>query len=151
MPKTRGRNASRNGAYNESSFSAMLECAGVDYDPQFCFSHPWGKRGFSDVMIHTADSRKIIVQNKNQNVSGTCDEKIPFQFDIARWMLGEVLFHEFWLVLGGTYWTTCAGEMRVKAYNRKADEFRMFCPQTKAKVLLQPSKELIEEIRRCSR
>lgn len=150
MPKSRGRNASRNGAYNEQSFTSLLDCAGVQYDSQFLFKHPWGKKGYSDVLITSRDSRIIVVQNKNQNVSGTCDEKIPFQFDIARWMLGEFLFHEFWMVLGGTYWSTTQGTLRVEAYERKAAEFRMFCPQTKAYVFMQPSPELTLAIRGCS-
>ena len=155
MAKKRGRNASLNGAYNEESFIGLLECAGYhytkkhipdvkEYNQQSWFSHPWGKRGQSDCMLQTSGGKIVLVQNKNQNVSGTVDEKIPFQFDIARWTLFDIKFDEFWLVLGGTYWRTDSGKLRIAAYKRKGVESDgMTQGRMISRVLLQPSKELV--------
>lgn len=145
MPKSRGRNAGDAGRYNEDSFTSYLDLAGLPYQTQVKFMHPWKKDGRADVLIMTTP--RILVQNKNQNVSGTCDEKIPFQFDIARWSHAELVFGEFWLVLGGRYWSTEGGQLRVNAYCMKAKEFEaLMMNRVTAKVLLQPSKSLTLEI-----
>lgn len=159
MSKKRGRNASVNGRYNEDTFVGLLECAGYtltrkkvpevwEYNQQSGFVHPWGKKGQSDCMLMTPCGKIAVVQNKNQNVSGTVDEKIPFQFDIARWSLFDLKFDEFWLVLGGTYWRTAAGQLRVDAYIRKGTETdAMTQGRMKSRVLLQPSSMLVKHIR----
>ena len=153
MPKKRGRNASRNGKHNEELFAAFLDVGGyelVDNDPsvgqytrQSLFSHPWGKKGKQDAFLVTWTGKRVLVQNKNQNGSGTTDEKLPFQFDIARWTLFDLHFDEFWLVLGGTWWRTKKGQQVVSACKRKGSETdAQTMGRMVSRVLLHPSSEL---------
>lgn len=145
MSAKRGRNASNSGKYNEESFCSYLDMAGLAYETQVKFVHPWKKDGRADVLIK--GRKLVLVQNKNQNTNGTCDEKIPFQFDLARWSHHELKFEEFWLVLGGRYWGTEQGKLRILAYIRKAQELEAFMMgRVVSKVLIQPSKQLTTEI-----
>lgn len=163
MSRKRGRNASRNGLFDELSFSCLLESAGYaesrsksptiagTYSMQAPFSHPWKLRGRADFCIRTFDQRLVLVQNKNQDVNGTADEKIPFQFDIARWTWPDFRFDEFWLVLGGHYWRTDGGKLRVDAFRMKSKETEALLNfRARFLVYLSPSKELAMQIRETS-
>lgn len=158
MVKARGRRASKSGRHNEDLFACLLDAAGYEYvedNPvagQYCrqskFSHPWGKRGKQDAFLVTHYGVRVLVQNKNQNGSGTVDEKLPFQFDIARWTLYDMQFDEFWLVLGGTWWREPHGERVIEALKRKAEETdAMVQGRMKSRVLIHPSSVLTKLIR----
>ena len=145
--RTRGRRASKNGAHNEQTFLNLVEMGNIPFVQQFPFPHPWTD-GKGDVLLLPTSGVRIVVQNKNQNSSGTCDEKVPFQFDIARWAIPTFAFDEFWLVLGGTYWTTSQGGLRVAVYNKLAEEFNLRNMGVTAKVFLHPSDEMLVALKR---
>ncbi len=60
------------------------------------------RNGENDFML-IAD-KTIFVQVKNQNGSGTTDEKLAFAFDIAHYTLTKTPFDRFMLVLLGDWW-----------------------------------------------
>ena len=66
--------------------------------------HPGEKdrEGENDFMLIA--NKNIFVQVKNQNGSGTTDEKLSFAFDIAHYTLTKTPFDRFMLVLLGTWW-----------------------------------------------
>jgi len=160
MGKTRGRNASLFGRHNEDTFEAKLVDCGYgescdthnlrthSFTKQFPFNHPWKKRGKGDFLLRTPGDVLVLVQNKTQNKSGTTDEKIPFQFDVARWSLTELQFDEFWMVLGGVFWATPQGGVRVEAYKKKAKETDVLAMERmKSRVFLQNDKGLSFHLR----
>lgn len=120
MSKRRGKNAACSGRYGEDTFEALLRLAGfviVDNDSlrgeratavrQYPVPHPFRpnspRSGKNDFMLFVG-KQKIYCQVKNQNSSGTCDEKLSFAFDIARYAVNDDPYDTFALILLGTWW-----------------------------------------------
>ncbi len=60
------------------------------------------RTGENDFMLIA--NKTTFVQVKNQNGSGTTDEKLAFAFDIAHYTLTKTPYDRFMLVLLGTWW-----------------------------------------------
>lgn len=118
MNRKRGRNASRSGLFGEDNFESILIAAGWAegnpdmfsderlYTRQYPVPHPYresSRSGRNDFMLHSSE-HGVYVQVKNQDSSGTTDEKLSFAFDIAFFALAEIRFDQFWLVLLGKWW-----------------------------------------------
>jgi len=139
MSKLRGRRASKSGIYGESIFKGLLDAAGYnvthvrDYDgstpaaiTQYPVPHPFRpdtvRAGRNDCMLETGVKR-VYCQVKNQDGSGTTDEKLAFSFDIARYALSDSPYDIYALVLLGTWWNDRPGI--VEWATRKCTEFEM--------------------------
>ncbi len=126
MKKTpkRGRRAAKSGIQGED----VLHGAVIPYMPvinwkdfqklppdersfvtvrQYPSAHPYRpdrtNGGMNDFMIF-GQYKTIFVQVKNQNTSGTTDQKLSFAFDIAHYTLTRTPFDRFILVLLGDWW-----------------------------------------------
>lgn len=148
MPKARGRNASNSGRYGEDTVEAMLRMAGFaitnnkllrDRRPtavrQYPVPHPFRpespRAGKNDFMLFAGDV-KAYCQVKNQTCSGTCDEKLSFAFDIARYAVNDEPFDVFALILLGTWWQN--NRHIVEWARAKASEFESLARGTRRKV-----------------
>ena len=120
MPKRRGKNAARSGKSGEDIVETMMSLAGFpvvtfkNYDgstpmcvKQFPVPHPYrpehDRAGANDFMLFSGEVAAYC-QVKNQNSPGTCDEKLAFAFDIARYAVNDKPFDVFALILLGTWW-----------------------------------------------
>jgi len=147
MSNLRGKRASKSGLYGEETFSALLDMAGFTtvswkkHDGstpaavyQYPVPHPYRpsepRAGKNDYMLFTGKA-KIYCQVKNQTSSGTCDEKLAFSFDIARYALTEQPFDVYALLLFGPWWAENPGI--VEWAQRKCVEFEMLAGGTRAK------------------
>ena len=148
MAKARGRNASNSGRYSEDTVEAMLRLAGFvvvnnkaqrDARPtavrQYPVPHPFRpdspRAGKNDFMLF-AGGVKVYCQVKNQTSSGTCDEKLSFAFDIARYAVNDEPFDVFALILLGTWWPN---NPHIIAWaNSKASEFEALARGTRRDV-----------------
>lgn len=139
MPRKRGRHAAQSGMYGEQTFLSLLEASRYSmykaskYDgstpaaiEQYPVPHPFrpdsSRAGRNDVMLETGLQR-IYCQVKNQNQGGTCDEKLSFSFDIARYALSDQPFDCYSLVLLGVWWPQMPGI--IEWAKRKCSEFEM--------------------------
>jgi hypothetical protein len=159
MTKQRGRRAAKSGAYGEQTAESMFHLAGfavVDfrkYDGgtptavrQYPVPHPFRpykeRAGANDFMLFTGLTR-VYCQIKNQDSSGTTDEKLSFAFDVARYALTDEPYDIFALVLLGRWWPQNPGI--IEWANRKCTEFEMLAggirAATQARVFVGP-KEL---------
>ncbi len=157
MSKTRGQRAAKSGIYGEDVFQGILEAADFlvvpwrSYDKettpvavsQYPVPHPFRpdttRTGKNDFMLFTGQET-VYCQIKNQNGSGTTDEKLAFTFDIARYALNDRPFDLYLLILLGTWWPQKPGIIRYA--ERKCREFEMLADgvrlPVKAKVLVGP-------------
>lgn len=121
-----GRNAGKSGRQGESFVEGCFIAAGLpvltykEYEAkkmfpmgpiaikQYPVTHPYrpkSKRaGKNDFMTHGL-ARRWYIQVKNQNASGTTDEKLAFAFDYAAYTVRDDSFDVFLLVLLGDHWT----------------------------------------------
>lgn len=156
MSKKRGHRAARSGLYAERTFLGMLKLVRYNittkrnYDGstpaalyQYPVPHPFrphtNKTGKNDCMLETGVKR-VYCQIKNQDSNGTCDEKLAFSFDLARYALSDEPFDLYVLILLGTWWPRNPGI--IEWARRKCSEFEMLaggrrCP-VKAEVLVGP-------------
>ena len=153
--RRRGRQASLSGAYGESIFASLCSVKDlpvVNYREwlktkpacvaQFPCPHPFRpgqtRGGKNDYMVSAR--KTIYVQVKNQQTSGTTDEKLAFAFDIARYSLASHRFDEFWLVLLGIWWPQKPGI--IEYARNKCREFEMLAnglgTSVKARVIVGP-------------
>jgi len=73
-----GCKANKNGYEAEESVQLIVENAGLQYEKQALFEKAYGPRkGKSDGVVHISKNRKIRVEVKTQNVSGSVSEKMP--------------------------------------------------------------------------
>ena len=90
-------------------------------------------------MLETGRAR-VYCQVKNQNGSGTTDEKLAFAFDIARYALSDDPYDIFALLLLGTWWPENPGI--IEWAKRKCQEFQMLAggmrKPVEAKVIVGP-------------
>jgi hypothetical protein len=157
MPKKRGQNAAKSGAYGEDVFQGLLEAANFPVIPwnkydkettpvavsQYPVPHPFrpdtNRTGRNDFFLFTG-AQKVYCQVKNQNGGGTTDEKIAFTFDIARYALSDRPFDLYLLILLGMWWPQKPGI--IKYAKRKCREFEMLADgirlPVKAQVLVGP-------------
>ena len=138
--KRRGRQAALVGKYAEDTVESIFVSAGYDvitFDEwesqqispcvvkQYPVPHPYRtgreRAGKNDFML--INGYRCYIQVKNQNGSGTCDEKLSFAFDIAKFGVIQLNCTEFWLVLLGTWWPQNNGI--IKFCHRKCDEMRI--------------------------
>jgi len=75
---------------------------------------------------------KVYCQVKNQDSSGTTDEKLSFAFDIARYALTDDPYEQFALILLGRWWPQNPGI--IEWATRKCTEFEMLAGGTRASV-----------------
>lgn len=157
--RKRGRRANASGQYGEATVESMCELAGFRVVPylqyngdtpmmvrQYPVPHPFRpdvpRSGKNDFMLFSGVT-KAYVQVKNQDRSGTCDEKLAFAFDIARFAVYDTPFDLFALVLLGQWWIQ--RPLIPEWARKKCAEFEMLCNgtrlATKAKVIVGP-KEL---------
>jgi len=152
----RGKRAANSGLYGEETFLSLLELTGfpvVSWSNhhgetpvaiyQYPVPHPYRpeevRAGKNDCMLMTGEST-IYCQVKTQNSSGTCDEKLAFSFDIARFALNDRPFDVYALILFGTWWPENPGI--IEWAKRKCAEFEMLAggqrKQVRARVLVGP-------------
>lgn len=105
---------------------------------------PYGskkRKGENDFMLFTALG-VVYVQVKNQNGSGTTDEKIAFSFDLAQSSYDspdDEPFNEFWLVLHGSWWGQTDGQLEF--FERKAKQLGLLCPGLTGRVVMSSDLE----------
>jgi len=148
MTKRRGRSAAISGQYGEETVEAMMTAAGfpvVDYKNydgstpvavrQYPTPHPYRpeepRTGKNDFMLFSGVV-KAYCQVKNQNGGGTCDEKLAFAFDIARFSLSDSPYDLFALILLGTWWKEHPNI--IEWAKKKCQEFEMLAGGVRAKV-----------------
>ena len=148
MTKQRGRLAAISGQYGEETVEALMTAAGfpvVTYPNhegstpiavrQYPMPHPYRpddpRSGKNDFMLFSGVI-KAYCQVKNQNSSGTCDEKLSFAFDIARYGLSDDPYDLFALILMGTWWRD--NPNIVEWARKKCQEFEMLANGVRAKV-----------------
>jgi hypothetical protein len=148
MNKGRGRSAAINGQYGEETVEALMTASGfpvvdyVHYDGstpvsvrQYPMPHPYRpddpRSGKNDFMMFSGVV-KVYCQVKNQNCSGTCDEKLSFAFDIARYGLMDDPYDLFALILMGTWWRD--NPNIVEWAWKKCQEFEMLANGMRSKV-----------------
>jgi hypothetical protein len=148
MVARRGRNASIAGRYSEDVVESMFPLIGfpiysfATYDGstpsvvrQYPAPHPYRptekRAGKNDFMIFTG-VEKVYCQVKNQDGSGTCDEKLSFAFDIARYCLTDDRFDRFALILLGKWWPSHPGI--IEWAQRKCTEFQMLAEGTRSRI-----------------
>lgn len=144
----RGKNAAISGRYGEDTIESLMICSGFPvcdfnrYDKttpmavrQYPAPHPFrpkeDRAGKNDFMLFTG-FKMIYCQVKNQNTSGTCDEKLAFAFDIARFGISELHFDEFALILLGTWWPSNLGI--IEYAERKCREMEMLAQGVRNKI-----------------
>lgn len=144
----RGRQAAISGQYGEETVEALMCSAGftvVDYNNydgstpmavrQYPMPHPYRpedpRSGKNDFMLFTGVV-KAYCQVKNQSSSGTCDEKLSFAFDIARYGLTDDPYDLFALILMGTWWRD--NPSIVEWARQKCQEFEMLANGVRKKV-----------------
>ena len=82
-----------------------IEHGGYSYQKQVCVGkRPNGRRHVVDVLIRTP-KRRIAVSLKWQQVSGTAEQKIPFEVICLAEAVDQDQIDVAYLVLGGTGWT----------------------------------------------
>jgi hypothetical protein len=149
MTKSRGRQAAKSGLYGEATIESMMMLAGfpvVDYKKydgttpqavrQYPCPHPYRpekdvRAGANDFMLFSGEINAYC-QVKNQNCSGTCDEKLSFAFDIARYAIHDKPFDVFALMLMGQWWPENPGI--IEWAKVKCSEFEMLASGTRRKV-----------------
>ena len=98
----------RTGAVLESMVLPALQRGGYSYRTQFNIGlRPGGRRHFIDVLATDDDGKAYLISLKWQQVSGTAEQKVPFEAICLAEALrtGEDKYHKAYLVLGGEGWS----------------------------------------------
>ena len=94
------------GAVLESMILPALTRGGYIYQRQALVGvRPTGRRHKVDV-VAMKDGRAVLVSLKGQQVSGTAEQKVPFEVMCLIDALANEDYHDAYLVLGGSGWTT---------------------------------------------
>lgn len=70
--------AVKSGKLLENAIEDILKQSDVEYVTQKPFESVYGKTSRMDFYVTLSDGTRIAIESKNQNVSGTVDEKIPY-------------------------------------------------------------------------
>ena len=98
----------RTGAVLESMVLPALTMGGYTYCKQANVGlRPGGRRHVIDVLAKDEEDRAYLISLKWQQVSGTAEQKVPFEAICLAEALrtGEGKYHKAYLVLGGDGWT----------------------------------------------
>jgi len=103
--ESQGAAANRSGKEFENHIASLLDSLDIAYDTQVPYKNLYG----SDMarMDFYIPSKHLYIECKNQNVSGSVDEKIPFCIEN---LLGQVGEGNSMLVLGGAHFATQRGQ-----------------------------------------
>ncbi len=97
----------RTGYVLEQMIIPSLEHGGYTYEPQYNIGHRLGGgRHVVDVLAKDSEGNKIIISLKWQQVSGTAEQKVPFEaMCLAETILSsQDAYKKAYLVLGGEGW-----------------------------------------------
>jgi hypothetical protein len=99
--------STRTGRVLEEMVLPALQVAGYPYEKQSCIGRVMGGRPYrADLFVHDRGSgRRIVVSLKWQQVSGTAEQKIPFEVIALLELLESKACDDVYLVLGGPGWT----------------------------------------------
>jgi len=93
------------GAVLEQMVIPALNRGGYTYATQVNIGQrPSGRKHKVDVVAER-DGRKILISLKWQQISGTAEQKVPFEVICLAYALEQGGYNKAYLVLGGTGWT----------------------------------------------
>ena len=94
------------GAVLEQMVLPALTSGGYTYETQVVIGQrPGGRRHKVDVLATAADTTKLLVSLKWQQVSGTAEQKVPFEVICLAEAIRSGEWDRAYLVLGGEGWT----------------------------------------------
>ncbi len=98
------RGSTRTGAVLEQMILPALECGGYDYRTGVDIGRRLGLgRHIADVVAE-AGTNRYLISLKWQQVSGTAEQKVPFEVICLSEAVQEGEFNKAYLVLGGDGW-----------------------------------------------
>lgn len=94
------------GAVLEQMVLPAMTSGGYTYETQVVIGQrPGGRRHKVDVIATAADTTKLLVSLKWQQVSGTAEQKVPFEVICLAEAIRSGEWDRAYLVLGGEGWT----------------------------------------------
>ncbi|HEY6358523.1 MAG TPA: PD-(D/E)XK nuclease superfamily protein [Vicinamibacterales bacterium] len=97
--------STRTGGVLERMVLPALDQGGYTYETQVNVGRRLGVGNHVVDVVAEKDGRKILLSLKWQQVSGTAEQKVPFEVICLLDALGNGLYDRAYLVLGGEGWT----------------------------------------------
>ncbi len=97
--------STRTGGVLERMVLPALDQGGYTYETQVTVGRRLGVGNHVVDVVAEKDGRKILLSLKWQQVSGTAEQKVPFEVICLLDALGTGLYERAYLVLGGEGWT----------------------------------------------
>jgi len=97
--------STRTGGVLERMVLPALDQGGYTYETQVAVGRRLGVGNHVVDVVAEKDGRKILLSLKWQQVSGTAEQKVPFEVICLLDALGTGVYERAYLVLGGEGWT----------------------------------------------